>query len=150
MKLIWWRLKMSYNTVYPSWDGPSVVCYLFLYLFICVPTTSCTWLSTFCTLQLSSTIYLSQDQSWCRASFLKGIYNFQNCLRIQFVKVLHNKVHWKTLHPFYHPSFFFLNVSPIKNLKEALNISTGMYCNTHLLEIMRRSSFKSPLSYPSS
>jgi hypothetical protein len=50
----------------------------------------------------------------------------------------------------YPPSFFFLNVSPIMNLKEALNISTGMYCNTHLLEIMRRSAFKSPLSYPSS
>jgi hypothetical protein len=41
-------------------------------------------------------------------------------------------------------------VSPIKNLKEALNISAGMYCNTHLLEIMRRTAFKSPLSYPSS
>ena len=52
--------------------------------------------------------------------------------------------------PFTPPSFFFLNVSPKKNLKEALNISTGMYCNTHLLEIMRRSAFKSPLSYPSS
>jgi len=77
----------KYHTVYPSWDGPSVVCYLFLYLFICVPTTSFTWLSTFCTLQLSSTFYLSQDHSWCRASFLKGTYNFQNCLRIQFVKV---------------------------------------------------------------
>jgi hypothetical protein len=48
------------------------------------------------------------------------------------------------------PSFFFLRVSPIKNLKEALNMSTGMYCNIHLLEIMRRSAFKSPLSYPSS
>ncbi len=150
MRLIWWKLKMSYHTVYPSGDGPSVVCYLFLYLFICVPTTSCTWLSTFCTLQLSRTFYLSQDQSRCRASFLKGTYNFQNCLRIQFVKVLYSKVHWKTFYPFYHPSFFFLNVSPIKNLKEALNISTGMYCNTHLLEIMRRSAFKSPLSYPSS
>jgi hypothetical protein len=40
--------------------------------------------------------------------------------------------------PFLPSFFFFLNVSPIKNLKEALNISTGMYCNIHLLEIMRR------------
>ena len=47
------------------------------------------------------------------------------------------------------PSIFFLNVSPIKNLKETLNIYTGMYCNIHLLEIMRRTAFKSPLSYPS-
>ncbi len=62
----------KYHTVYHSWDGPSVVCYLFLYLFICVPTTSCTWLSTFCTLQLSSTFYLSQDQSWCILSILLG------------------------------------------------------------------------------
>jgi hypothetical protein len=52
--------------------------------------------------------------------------------------------------PFYLPPFFFLKVSPIKNLKEALNISTGMYRNIHLLEIMRRTAFKSPLSYPSS
>ncbi len=34
MIFIWWKLKISYHTVYPSWDGPSVVCYLFLYLFI--------------------------------------------------------------------------------------------------------------------
>jgi hypothetical protein len=26
----------KYHTFYPIWDGPSVVCYLFLYLFICV------------------------------------------------------------------------------------------------------------------
>jgi hypothetical protein len=57
MIFIWWKLKVSYHTVYPnpSWDGPSVVCYLFLYLFICAPTIAFTWLSTFCTLHLSST-----------------------------------------------------------------------------------------------
>jgi hypothetical protein len=75
---------------------------------------------------------------------------FQNCLRIQFVKVFAQKSALKTFYPFLPPSFFFLNVSPIKNLKEALNISTGMYCNIHLLEIMRRTAFKSPLFYPSS
>ncbi len=48
------------------------------------------------------------------------------------------------------PFIFSLNLSPIKNLKEALNMSTGMYCKIHLLEIMRLSAFKSPLSYPSS
>ena len=52
--------------------------------------------------------------------------------------------------PYYLPPFSSFNVSPIKNLKEAPNKSTGMYCNIHLLEIMRRSAFKSPLSYPSS
>jgi hypothetical protein len=29
----------EYHTVYPSWDGPAVVCHLFLYLFICALTT---------------------------------------------------------------------------------------------------------------
>ncbi len=42
MIFIWWKLKMSYHTFYPSWDGPSVVCYLFLYLFICAPTIAFT------------------------------------------------------------------------------------------------------------
>ncbi len=37
---------------------------------------------------------------------------------------------------------------PTQNLKEALNMSTGMYCNIHLLDIMRCSAFKSSLSYP--
>ncbi len=41
MKLNWWKLNMScYHTVYPSWDGPAVVCHLFLYLLICAPTTA--------------------------------------------------------------------------------------------------------------
>ncbi len=41
----------------------------------------------------------------CRVSFLKGTYNFQNCLRWQFVKVVHIKVHWKTFNHFYPPPF---------------------------------------------
>jgi hypothetical protein len=39
-----------------------------------------------------------------------------------------------------------INLSPVQNLKEALNMYTGTYCNMHLVEIMRRSAFKSP--YP--
>ncbi len=86
----------------------------------------------------------------CRVSFLKGTYNFQNCLRWQFVKVCAHKSALKTSSSFLDPSICSINLSPIQNLKEALNLSTGMYCNIHLLEIMRRSAFKSPLSYPSS
>jgi hypothetical protein len=37
MKLIWWKLKMSYHIAYPSWDGPAVVC-----LFISVSVHMCT------------------------------------------------------------------------------------------------------------
>jgi hypothetical protein len=85
-----------------------------------------------------------------QGSFMKGDLQFSKlfkntvCNGVCGVKCTENVL---SLLP---PSFFFLNVSPIKNLKEALNMSTGMYCNIHLLEIMRRSAFKSPLSYPSS
>ncbi len=48
------------------------------------------------------------------------------------------------------PSIFSLSLSPIQNLKEALNMPAGMYCTVHLLEIMRLSAFKSPVFYPSS
>ncbi len=47
-----------------------------LYSFICASTTEFTWLSKFCTLQLSSTFYLYLDPSWCRVSVLKGTNNF--------------------------------------------------------------------------
>ncbi len=68
---------MSYHTAYPNWDSPAVVCHLFLYLFICGPTTTFTWLSKFCTSQLSSIFYLSHEPLSCRFSFLKGTYSFQ-------------------------------------------------------------------------
>jgi hypothetical protein len=67
---------MSYHTVYPSWDGPSVVCYLFLYLFICVPTIAFTGLSTFCTEHFSSTFYLSQDTLWVQGFIFEGDLQF--------------------------------------------------------------------------
>ncbi len=68
---------MSYHTAYPNWDCQAVVCHLFLYLFICAPTTTFTWLSNLCTSQLSSIFYLSQEPLSCMVSFLKGTYNFQ-------------------------------------------------------------------------
>jgi hypothetical protein len=68
---------MSYHTAYPNWDSPAVVYHLFLYLFIGGPTTTFTLLSKFCTSQLSSIFYLSQEPLSCRVSFLKGTYNFQ-------------------------------------------------------------------------
>ncbi len=76
----------------------------------------------------------------------EGDLQFSKLFKNTISRCLHSKVHWKAFYPFYPPSFFFLNVSPIMNLKEALNISTGMYCNTHLLEIMRRSAFPFILS----
>jgi hypothetical protein len=41
---IWWKLKMSYYTDYPNWDCSVVVFHLFLYSFICAPTTAFTCL----------------------------------------------------------------------------------------------------------
>jgi hypothetical protein len=40
---------MSYYTAYPNWDSQAVVCHLFLYSFICAPTTAFTLLSKLCT-----------------------------------------------------------------------------------------------------
>jgi hypothetical protein len=91
---------MSYHTAYPNWDSQSVVCHLFLYSFICAATTASTWLSKFCTLQLSRVYYLSWELSWCRDSFLKGDLQFSNLYRF-----VHIKVPLKTFHPFYPPPF---------------------------------------------
>ncbi len=49
-----WCMSSSYHTAYPNWDCPADVCHLFLFSFICAPTTAFTWLSKFCTLQLYS------------------------------------------------------------------------------------------------
>jgi hypothetical protein len=45
---------MIYHTAYPNWDSQAVVSHLFLYSFMSAPTTAFTWLSKFCTLQLSN------------------------------------------------------------------------------------------------
>jgi hypothetical protein len=86
MIFIWWKLKMSYHTVYPSWDGPSVVCYLFLFLFICAPTTAFTLLSTFCTLHLFSTFYLPQDTSWVQGFIFEGELQFPKLFKMTICK----------------------------------------------------------------
>jgi hypothetical protein len=77
---------MSYHTVYPSWDDPSVVCYLFLYLFVCAPTTAFSRLSTFCTLQLSSTFYLFQDTSWVQDFIFEGDLQFSKLFKMTICK----------------------------------------------------------------
>ncbi len=76
MKLMRWRLNELLYCL-PSLDGPTVVYHLFLYLFICASTTTFTWLSKFCTSQLSSNFYPSQEPWSCTVSFLKLTYNFQ-------------------------------------------------------------------------
>ncbi len=68
---------MSYHTVYFSWNGPSVVCYLFLHLFICAPTiafTCCQHFVHYISLVLFTFL---RTPYGCRVSFLKGTYNFQ-------------------------------------------------------------------------
>ncbi len=57
---------------------------------------------------------------------------------------MHIKVQWKTFH-----LICFLNLPPTQNSREALHTARGMYCMTHLLEIIRLSDFSSPLFYPS-
>ncbi len=125
---------MSYQTVYPSWDGPSVVWYLFLYLFICAPTTAFTWLSTFCTLHLSCTFYLSQDTSWVQGFIFGGDLQFSKLFKMTICKGMCTLKCTKKRVILFTPSICSINLSPIQNLKEALNMSTGMYWNIHLLE----------------
>ena len=152
MIFIWWKLKMSYHIAYPNWDSQAVVCHLFLYSFICAPTTDVTWLPKFCTFQLSSVFFLSWELSWCRVSFLKGDLQFskfsKNTICISLCKL---KCTEKRFIPFTpHPPFSPLVCPPIQNLKEDLKLPPGMYSTIHLLETMRLSAFKSPLFYPSS
>ncbi len=71
----------TYHIAYPNWDPQAVVCHLFLYSFISAPTTAFTWLSKFCTIQISSVFYLSWELSWCRISFLKGDLQFSKFLK---------------------------------------------------------------------
>ena len=150
MIFIWWKLKMSYHTVYPSWDGPSVVCYLFLYLFICAPTIAFTWLSTFCTLHLSSTFCLSQDTIWVQGFIIEGDLQFSKLFKMTICKGMCTLKCTEKRVILFTPSILLHKFVPHTEFKGSSDMSTGMYCNTHLLEIMRRSAFKSPLSHPSS
>ena len=135
MIFIWWKLKMSYHTVYPSWDGPSVVCYLFLHLFICAPTIAFTWLSTFCTLHLSSTFYLSQDTIWVQGFIFEGDLQFSKLFKMTICEGMCTlKCTEKHLITF-TPSIFSLSLSPIQNLKEAMPMTHQMYSIVHLSKI---------------
>jgi hypothetical protein len=127
-----------------------LVSYLFLYLFICAPTTAFTCLSTFCTLHLSSTFYLSQDTSLVQGFIFEGDLQFSNLFKMTICKGMCTLKCTEKRVILFTPLHLLHKFVPIQNLKEALNMSTGMYCNIHLLEIMRRLAFKSPLSYPSS
>ncbi len=141
---------MSYRTAYPSWDCPAVVCHMFLHSFICALITAFTWLSKVWTSQLSIQqcfFYLSWTSPGAGFHFWKGTYNFQNCLIC--IGVCTIKCTEKRFIPF-TPTIFPLNLSPMQNLKEALNMSPGIYCIIRLSENMRLSAFKSPLFYPSS
>ncbi len=150
MKLIWW-LKIS--TILSILVGM-----VHLWCAICFSISSfvmCTnnfihLIVNILYIQLSSSFYLSQDHSWCRVSFLKGTYNFQNCFRWQFVKVCPHESALKNVSSLLPLSFCSLNLSPIKNLKETLPLPCRMYSIVHLSKIIRLSAFKSPLFYPSS
>ncbi len=84
---------------------------MFLYSFICAPTTAFSWLSTFCTLQISSAFYLSLELSWCRVSFLKGDLQFSKflkntiCIGLSKLKCTEKRfIHFTPLH--FLPEFF--------------------------------------------
>jgi hypothetical protein len=150
MKLIWWKLKIStilsilVLMVHPL----SAICFcISSYVYQHLHSLDCQHFAHYSSLVLFTylrTIHGAGLHFWRGPTIFKM---FKNTICKGVCTVTCSE---KRFYPFLPPSFFFLNVSPIKNLKEALNISTWMYCNIHLLEIMRRSAFKSPLSYPSS
>ncbi len=143
IKFIWWKLKMSSHTAYPIWNCPAVVSHLFLYSFICTPATAFTWLSKFCTLQLSS-VFLPTYLGTLLVHFWKGTYNFQKLFKNTiYIGVCTLKCTKKMFHPLQPPFIFSL-------LKEALNMPPGMYCIIRLSGMMRLSEFKYPLFYPPS
>ncbi len=84
---------------------------MFLYSFICAPTSAFTCLSIFCTLQISSVFYLSSELSWCRVSFLKGDLQFskflKNTICIGLCKLKCTENVSSLLHPLHFlPEFF--------------------------------------------
>ncbi len=80
---------MSYHTAYPSWDCPAVVCHLFLYSFICAPTTAITFDCQNFVHHKSLVFFLPMlgTSPGAEFHFWKGAFNLQNCLRIQFEQV---------------------------------------------------------------
>ena len=148
MIFIWWKLKMSYHTAYPNWDSQAVVCHLFLYSFICAATNAFTWLSKFCTIQISNVFYLSWELSWCRASVLKGDLQFskffKNTICIGLCKLKCTEKRFIPLTPL----LFLPEFVPHTEFKGRPEMPSRMYSTIQLLEIMRRSAFTSPLSYP--
>jgi hypothetical protein len=89
MKLVWWKLNVKFHAVYPSWDGPAVVCQLFLYLhhmytnncihlivkIVYIKTVSCRRLSPKCQHSLSAVTYLSR---WAAPSPIYRRFLFQD------------------------------------------------------------------------
>jgi hypothetical protein len=97
--------------------------FCFPYSFTGAQTTAFTRLKKFCTSQLSSVFHLSRDLSWCMVSFLKRDLQFsklfKNTICISVCTLKYTKKNVSSLLP---PSIFSLNLSPIQNLMEALNV----------------------------
>ncbi len=114
---------------------PAVVCYLFLYSFIW-PTTAFTWLTKVWT--YNSLVFFTHHRTPPGAGFIleMGPTIFKLFKNTICISVCTLKCTKKSLIRF-TPFIFSLNLSLIQNLKEALNMSSGMYSIKHLLEIMR-------------
>ena len=105
-------------------------------------------MSIFCTLQVSSVFYLSLEFSWCRVSFLKGDLQFSKFLKNTIcIGLCKLKCTEKRFIPL-TPLLFLPEFVPHTEFKGRPEMPSRMYSTIQLLEIMRRSAFKSPLSYP--
>ncbi len=128
MKLIWWKLKMSYHIL-------SILVGMVQLL-----SAICFCLSSYVQQQLHSlgcqtfvhynslVFFLPISGPLIVQGFIfEGDLQFTN-----FFKKKICEVHWKTFHPYYPPSISSLYWSPKPNLKEALPMPRRMFSITHL------------------
>ncbi len=150
MIFIWWKLKIV--TLLPILIG---ILQLLFAICFCIPTyLHQQLLSLDCQnfVHHNSLVFFTYlgNAPGVRFHFWKGTYTFQNCFRTLLVYVWVHQSALKNVSSLLPPYTFSLSLSPIQNLKEALNMPPGMSSTIHLLEIIRLSAFKSPLFYPSS
>ncbi len=104
---------------------------MFLYSFICAPTTAFTWLSKVWISQLSSVFLPILGPLLVQGFILERGPKIFKLFKNTICKGVCTYSALKNLSSLLPPSIFFLYLSPIKNLKEALNMST--YAETYSL-----------------
>ncbi len=99
---------------------------------------------------ISLVLFTSLSTSWVQGFIFEEDLQFSKLFKMTICKGMCTLKCTEKRVILFTPSILLHKFFPHTEFKGSPDMSTGMYCNTHLLEIMRRSAFKSPLSYPSS